>query len=117
LPEVGEVDILFRDEGLQNRCNLEKERKRAWGAERAKQIGRRLDDLRAAPNLEVMRQAAGRCEELTGDRAGQLSLRVGANYRLLFEPANEPVPYRIDGGLDWSKVTAIRILDVEDYHG
>jgi len=113
----GEVEILFRDERLQRRCNQEKERRRAWGTERAKQIGKRLDDLHAAPDLEAMRHSAGRCEELTGDRTGQLSLRIDANYRLLFEPANDPVPRRTDGGLDWSKVTAIRILGVEDYHG
>lgn len=111
------MEILFRDERLRRRCNQEKERRRAWGTERAKQIGKRLDDLHAAPDLEAMRHSAGRCEELTGDRTGQLSLRIDANYRLLFEPANDPVPRRTDGGLDWSKVTAIRILGVEDYHG
>jgi len=111
------MDILFRDDALRKRCTVQKERRRAWGAERASQIGRRLDDLQAAPSLEMMRSLPGRCEELTGDRAGQLSLRVGANYRLLFEPADYPVPRREDGGLDWSKVTAIRILGVEDYHG
>ena len=90
---------------------------KAWGAERAKQIRRRLDDLRAASSLETMRRLPGRCHELTGDRRGQLALSVGANYRLLFEPAHDPVARKADGGLDWPKVTTIRILGVEDYHG
>ena len=64
-----------------------------------------------------MRELPGKCHELAGDRRGQLALSVGANYRLLFEPAHEPVPRKADGGLDWPKVTAIRVLGVEDYHG
>ena len=39
------------------------------------------------------------------------------DYRLLFEPAHDPLPRKPDGGLDWAGVTAIRILGVEDYHG
>lgn len=37
--------------------------------------------------------------------------------RLIFEPADDPVPRKPDGGLDWRLVTAVRILGVEDYHG
>jgi toxin HigB-1 len=91
--------------------------KRTWGAARAKQIRKRLDDLGAAPNLGTMRQLPGKCHELTADLRGQLALSVGANFRLLFEPANDPIPRKADGGLDWTQVTAIRILGVEDYHG
>jgi len=36
---------------------------------------------------------------------------------MVFESANDPVPKKKDGGLDWSRVTAIRILELsEDYH-
>jgi proteic killer suppression protein len=38
-------------------------------------------------------------------------------YRLLFEVANDPVPIRKEGGLDWENVTVIRILGVENTHG
>lgn len=37
-------------------------------------------------------------------------------YRLIFEPADDPVPTKDDGGLDWSRVTTIRALGVEDTH-
>ncbi|WP_419934156.1 killer suppression protein [Candidatus Palauibacter sp.] len=77
---------------------------------------RRLDDLRAADNLEVMRGLPGRCHELRGQRAGVLSLDLHHPYRLLFEPADEPVPRKVDGGLDWGRVVAVRILGVEDTH-
>jgi proteic killer suppression protein len=35
----------------------------------------------------------------------------------VFEPADEPVPTRDDGGLDWDRVTAVSIREVVDYHG
>lgn len=80
---------------------------RLHNAQRAKLIRRRLDDLRAAPNLEVMRNLPGRCHELKADRQGQLSIDLDGPYRLIFRPAHDPAPRKADGGLDWTKVTAV----------
>lgn len=82
---------------------------------RAKLIRRRLDDLRAAACLEVMRHLPGRCHELRGDRSGQLSLDLDGPYRLLLRPA-PPVPTKPDGGLDWAEVVAIILVGVVDTH-
>ncbi|WP_229548556.1 hypothetical protein [Nostoc sp. CHAB 5836] len=51
------------------------------------------------------------------NRAGQLSLDLDGPYRLIFEPADQPIPLKPDGGLDWDKVTAVEILGVENTHG
>lgn len=64
-----------------------------------------------------MRTLPGRCHELTGDRKGELAVDLRGPYRLVFEPADNPPPVKEDGGLDWRRVTAVRILEVEDYHG
>jgi len=64
----------------------------------------------------VMRTLAGRCEELKGDRKGQLSLRLTKNWRLILRPNHDPVPVKVNGGLDWSQVTALEVLEVVDYH-
>ncbi len=72
--------------------------------------------MRAAPNLETMRTLPGRCHELHGDRKGQLALDLEHPRRLVFVPANDPVPTRAEGGLDWSRVTVVKILEVVDYH-
>lgn len=111
------MDIVFLDARDAAKFNSLKELSRSYGAENARRILRRLDDLRAAANLETMRTLPGRCHELKHDRAGQLAIDVRHPYRLIFEPANEPVPRKADGGLDWVGVTSIRILEVEDYHG
>lgn len=87
-----------------------------FGDRTSKILGRRLDELRAAGNLgEIAKLPAARCHELKGDRAGQLAVDLDHPRRLVFEPL-KPLPLREDGGLDWSKVTAIVVVDIIDYH-
>lgn len=81
-------------------------------------IRRRMDDLRAAETLVDFRTLPqARCHELKGDRHGQLSLQLKHPYRLIITPAHDPIPRKDDGGLDWTQVTAVLILEVVDYHG
>lgn len=87
-----------------------------YGKAGAKRLGQRLADLAAASSLEDMKSFPGNCHELRGDRKGQLALALEGGKRLIFEAADEPLPTKDDGGLDWFQVTAIRILGVEDYH-
>ena len=111
------MDILFQDQRLAKVCNNESLLIRKHGPIRAKLLRRRLDELRAAENLEVLRSLPQvRCHELKGNREGTLSVDLDHPYRLIFEPAHSPIPRTSDGGLDWTEVTAIRILTVEDYH-
>ena len=86
-----------------------------------------LRDLFKDPGLDVIRNSInGRdksglpqahCHELKGNRAGQLAVKLDKGFRMVFEVVNDPIPRKPDGGLDWSTVTAIRILELaEDYH-
>ena len=86
------------------------------GVDRAKRIQRRLDDLRAVHCLEDMKNIPGRTHELTGNLAGHLSIDLDHPYRLLFVPFHDPVPTSSDGGMDWSRVTAIEIVEIRDTH-
>lgn len=110
------MDISFAAKRLEKLCNSDRDLVKAFGSQRARVFRRRLDQLRAAENLEVLRSLPGRCHELIGDRKGTLSIDLDGPYRLLFEPADEPIPKKADGGLDWTLVTVIRILEVEDTH-
>lgn len=58
---------------------------------------------------------AARCHELRGNRTGQLAVNLDQPYRLIFTPAPPP-PTKPDGGLDWTRVTTIIVLGIEDYH-
>ncbi len=110
------MDILFDSKKFQKECKQQRLLIKRYGEVMAKRIGRRLDDLRAADNLETMRHLPGRCHELIGNRAGSLSLDLEHPYRLIFMPEHDPIPRKIDGGLNWSQVTAVRIIRVEDTH-
>ena len=78
----------------------------------------RLDELADADTLAVMRSLPqSYCHELTADRKGQLAVKLDKGYRMVFEVANDPIPLKTDGGLDWNRVTAVRVLKLaEDYH-
>lgn len=48
---------------------------------------------------------------------GQWVLELEHPHGLLFEIANDPIPTLGDGGVDAQRVTAVRVLGVENYHG
>jgi len=103
---------------MQKACSSEKEMKQEWGAALTKKLQQRLMELKAADNLEdVSRLPPARCHELVGDRKGQLSVDVAHPYRLIFVPDHDPVLRKPDGGLDWTQVTKVLVLEVCDTHG
>lgn len=117
------MEIEFRTKKLKKELSTEGALTRLHGAKRAKRakvLKRRMVQLHAAESLADLSPpytGPARCHELTGDRAGQLSVDLDHPYRLIFETSMEPPPTKPDGGLDWAKVTAITIHGVEDTHG
>jgi proteic killer suppression protein len=109
------LEVSFDDRGLAEMCASETELRKKWGTVRGKKMEQRLKDLRAAETLADMRYLPGRCHELTGNLAGQLSLDLDHPYRLLFRPAEETEPSP-GGGLDWTKVTAVALTSITDTH-
>ena len=110
------MDIIFTNERQGKEFNDTKQLVRVHGPVRAKKIRLRLTHLQAADMLEDMKSLPGRCHELKGNRTDQLALDLDGPYRLILEPAHDPIPRRSDGGLDWTLVTAVKILEVVDYH-
>ena len=90
---------------------------KAFGTAMARRINQRLEEFGSVANLGILRRFPGvNCHELTGTMAGCLAVNVSPNYRMVFKPAHEPPPEKVDGGLDWDAVTEILILSIEDYH-
>jgi len=109
--------ILFKNTKLEKELSEEKHLIRKHGSKRAEIIKRRLATMEAADVLDHVRFLPQlRCHELTGNLKGKLSIDLDGPYRLIIEPANDPTPRKQDGGLDWSGVTEIRILGIEDTH-
>ena len=111
------LDLDFATATLARDMSEDRHARKRWGTDRAGALRRPLDDLVAAATREQTRSLPGRCEALTGDRAGTFSVRLDKNYRLIFEPADDPIPLEPDGGIERARVTRIRILEVVDYHG
>ncbi|WP_448534088.1 type II toxin-antitoxin system RelE/ParE family toxin [Parathermosynechococcus lividus] len=87
---------------------------RQLGQACARKLHSRLSNLLAAGTVRDL--VAGRPHPLRGDRAGQFALDLEGAQRLVFESANDPVPYKDDGSIDWSRVTHVRIVFIGDYH-
>jgi proteic killer suppression protein len=45
-----------------------------------------------------------------------LPLNLDHPYRLIFEPFHDPLPQKPDGGMDWTKVSSVTIIGIEDTH-
>jgi proteic killer suppression protein len=97
-------------------CNSGQERVKAFGPERAKKVGLRLDQMRAAMSLQVFKTVHPRCHSLTGDRNGQWSADLDGPYRLIFEIADDPIPLDEHGNINLAQVRKVRIIDVADTH-
>ena len=110
------MDISFASPQLRDLVHDTRALQRHFGVDVARRVRRRLDDLHAASCLQDLYRGPGRLHELAGDRKGELSMEVAGGLRLTFESANMPTPLKADGGLDWTGITAIRILAIEDYH-
>jgi plasmid maintenance system killer protein len=111
------VEVFFRNRKLQKQCNSENEMLCAFGKKRAEKLKTRLAELRAVANLALIPSTPpSRCHELSGNRQGQLSVDLDHPFRLVFIPANEPVPTKPDGGLDWRRVTAVEVVEIVDPH-
>ena len=112
------MELHFKSRKLEAACSSERESVRAWGEENARVVRRRLTQLAAAVNLAMIETVPpARLHPLSGNRKGQWAIDIKHPHRLILEPWHEDIPLLNDGGVDKARVTAIRILAVENYHG
>ncbi len=109
------MQIAFATTEIEACCREQKRAIKAFGAESAKKLQRRLNELFNAKNPNEL--VAGRPHPLKGDMHGLFALDLHGGCRLVFEPTVQPPPVLPDGGIDWIAVTAITITEIGDYHG
>lgn len=109
------MQVSYRDSKLRKLCENNREAVRRLGADSAKKLQSRHSDIEAAENVQEI-PPLGNPHPLVGDRQGQYSIGLAGGQRLVFEPDQTPVPERQDGGIDWARVTAVRIVFIGDYH-
>jgi len=112
------MEISFATGKLAKLLNSEKETLRKYGPENGRRILVRLSQIAAVETLQDLAALPQiRLHQLGADRKGQLSLDVKHPYRLLIVPNHEEIPRKADGGLDWSRVTAVTVVEIADTHG
>ncbi|MBF0381008.1 MAG: killer suppression protein [Magnetococcales bacterium] len=114
------MDIDFKTTKLKKSFNEGSKLVKIYGVLRAKKISLRMMELRAADSLMDFwppESGPARCHEISkGHSFNKMSVDLDHPYRLTFKPNHDPTPLRDEGGLDWSQVTAITILGVENTH-
>ena len=111
------MEVTFRKPKLQRIFETFPGLEKAYGKKAARKITERMAVLQNAPNLAaVPTSKPERRHQLVGKRKGQFAVDAGAQLRLVFEPSHEHMPKLEDGGIDVTRVIAILILEVVDYH-
>lgn len=110
------MDVTFARAKEMKVCNSAAKLRGEYGPRMAELIQERLASLAAAECLAVMRNLPGRCHALTGDLDGYLAMDLVHPDRLVFRPADNPLPLLEDGGLDWEEVRSVEIWRIGDYH-
>jgi len=112
------MEIYYKSKKLKRICNSEKASNKEWGIEVAQKVRQRLFELYAANNLShISHLPPLRLHQLKGKRKNQFAVDINSTHRLIFEPANNPLPLDNNGGIDKTQVTEIIILEVVNYHG
>ena len=108
------MEIRFGNRKLRELCERRVRAERRLGTGSARKLRSRLSDLEAAASVAELH--AGRPHTLKGTRKDHLALDLGGGLRMVLSADQEPCPRHADGGIDWSRVTVIRIESIEDYH-
>lgn len=98
------MEIIYKTRKIQRICEDASVATRTHGERMALIIHQRVDELSAAPTVEMLVQyRIGGCHPLTGNRAGQYGMSLVHPYRLVFEKVTE-------------NAIEVRILEIVDYH-
>ena len=111
------MEISFRNNKLAKVLNAEKELLRAYGTDNGRRIGRRLQNIADAANLEELSKLPQtRVHQLFGDRAEQISVDAKHPYRIILVCDHAETPRKQDGGLDWARITKVQVIEIIDTH-
>ena len=98
------LQIEYRTKGLERVCENYSEAEKKHGCAMADKIHQRIDEIKAAPNVEMMIQfKIGRCHHLKGDRKSQYAVDLVHPYRLVFEKKGK-------------EIQIANIIEITDYH-
>ena len=98
-----DVEVRYSSREVQRICTESRYMQKQLGAPTAKKLRLRIAELMSAIAMDDLLLGAGRWERLHGDRQGQWSARLTANWRLIVEPLEA-------GGV------VVLVVEIVDYH-
>ena len=108
--------ITFADRNLKKYANNKTMAIKKMGVKRAKLYQKRLDDMAAAESFVDFEFLPGRFHQLTGNLKDKWSCDLDHPYRLLFEPAEVPIPKDENGKQILIEIKSLEVTEITDYH-
>jgi len=106
------LKITISDRTLKKVITNSSKLSREYGAENAKKIIQRYNELKNIPNLEMMvKFRIGRCHLLKGNLKGKYALDLVHPFRMIIEPVFD------NENRELKSVVSVSIVKMEDYHG
>lgn len=109
------MELAFATKSLRALCESGSRAKRELGITVAEQLKARLADLRAARHVTDV--VAGRPHEIDGTSHREVAVDLGEDSHVVFCANHNMTPSLESGGVDWSKVSRIKILRIESKDG
>ena len=109
------MDLFFNNSDLASLCSCHTKMLTWLGAEKARRLAQRLQELRAIDTLEDLKALPGILyRELDGADAGELALDVAPGCRLVFRPARELIVGSVSKRTDRERVNGLVVVAVQD---
>ncbi len=108
--------ITFADRNLRKYANNNTLAIKKMGPKRAKIYQKRLEDMAATESFSDLKFLPGRFHQLSENRKDNWACDLDHPYRLVFEPADEPIPKDKDGKQILIEIRSLEIIEVTNYH-
>ncbi len=108
------MELAFAKKSLRQLSESETKAMRELGAKVAEKLKRRLADLRAATSVKDL--IVGRPHEVENSNGHEISVDLCEGARIVFCANHDDIPKLESGRPDWSRVTRVKILRIENIH-
>jgi proteic killer suppression protein len=109
--------VTYATKWLRKVCLEERFRKKELSADVGRALQNRLTILAAIQEMNDLLTAPGRWEQLTGDRAGDWSARLSANWRIVVAEAGaDDQPLDNEAPEEDDTTIIVKVLEIVDYH-
>ena len=106
------MEISFGTKKLQVLCNCKKQSTKQLGSDNAKQLFKRLTQLKAVSKLGDFKY--DKPHPLQGERKKEFAVTICAGIRLTFEAQIDEL--KMHENIEWAEVKKIKIVYIGDYH-